>query len=413
MTGMRALQPSDFRSDGMSRRGRTAVLLLVVFFLAFPGLWLPLAIITMPLWLRVINQYRFAWTIVVSLMTMLASGLVLLSISEGEHDPVATKSTLVLVVRAGLIFAVLLWARKSLGARWTAIAYCSGALGVALIQHFPNFDALTIKYFYAWPLMVILIAWQGGRRNIVIWMLANFAFIMVALQAEYRSALAFWALAMLLIVIQRMFNRHPSSNRRAGAFAVTIVAAATVLLTTYFLLERVLVAGWLGEDLQRKTLEQVREYGSLLAGGRVEAPLAWNLLTAHPSGFGPGFIPTSREYGAAVSSAVLESNRYYVDGYMFAGQIKLHSFWGDLWVNFGVVGLLVAFLLGIIVSAQLWRQMQQRTTNVLVIFLGVWVVWNLCFSPIYSNLVEELAMFAIILESRQIAVGTKSMRTTL
>jgi hypothetical protein len=89
-----------------------------------------------------------------------------------------------------------------------------------------------------------------------------------------------------------------------------------------------------------------------------------------------------------------------VNNYMFNNRIELHSVGADLWVYFGLAGLLLAVLMGIAAVRMLLDRILGESRNPAVIFLSLGALWDLLFSPFASN-------FAAVATAVAVAIGAE------
>ena len=178
-----------------------------------------------------------------------------------------------------------------------------------------------------------------------------------------------------------------------------------VAAATYFLATSLLVNGYLGTDAQVRTVEQIQTSGSLLLGGRPELAATIALMEHHPSGYGVGVIPTPNDILIAKSGLAginYAPNNGYVERYMFGGQFELHSVIGDIWARWGLVGLAFLALITFAVLRSLVEAVSGGHGDVVTIFVCVWTVWNLAFSPfVVSAPIMLLAVGLGLAQSRR------------
>lgn len=380
-----------------------AVAVLLVIASAVSNLSVIVALVLYPVLIRNAARYRFGLVFQTLLTASVISGIALLLLNPagGDHSGGVATDVLALGVRAIFVFSVALWARSVIGIRWTAVSYAGATLAIALYDHFPAQDEVTWKYYYSWPLIILILALLDRWRSSLALIAGLAAIILVSSAAAYRSLLALGVVAALLLVLQPRLRRwlvaRDGVSLRYVRPILSIAAIAGLVFFAASLIEQISLSGFLGPAAQIKTAEQINNYGSLIAGGRTEIPVALNLMSRNPIGFGPGYLPTSEDYSAGVYSSLYTFNRGYADEYLFGGQIKLHSFWGDLWVNFGLIGLALAVLLGVVVVLSLMHALRGTQPRLLILLMCVWSGWNVLFSPIYSNYLESMLMLALII----------------
>jgi hypothetical protein len=155
--------------------------------------------------------------------------------------------------------------------------------------------------------------------------------------------------------------------------------------------------GALGRATQVRT-EQRADWGTaLIFAGRPEGAATLALVKDRPMGFGPGVTPSSSELDnakSALASFGVDPTSNYVNQYMFGGHVEVHSIVGDMWADFGIVGLLAAAYLllwivrGAIPAAYLG--------NPLLTFLAISALWDAAFSPLPATLMKTVLAFAVL-----------------
>lgn len=383
-----------------------AALLSATMPFGAPGELLALAIIFV--WLAEVRHYRFAVPLIFSLALCVFSGIVLHALNPGggTFDQSGFLSDSLLPVHALLAFAGLLWARSVIGIRHVALIYGTVSVAHAFITNPAAADSADWKFHYAWPLVIVIMA-VFDRRGTWPLIACTFSLIAVALLAEWRGLIAFIAIGLIILLLKPALMRLVSEERRRinVGLAITLTAAAAAgVILIYSVLEQALLSGLLGAEAQLKTVAQIHQYGSLAAGARTETPMTVNLMLYNPFGFGPGYVPSQSEYAASVYAAVQEASRSYLDTYTFNGHIKLHSFWGDLWVNFGLMGLLTAALMMVVSIIGVVVAARARDHVFMLIMFGVIAAWHVLFSPIYSNL-QDVAFIAALIVPIRTAAG--------
>lgn len=364
------------------------------------------AVLIAPFWVRLARQYWGIRTLLISLLASGAFGFLLTwaNPAGGSYSPVIAGEVYQLLFFAIVTIGSLLWSRSKIGAASTAVVYALSTLTKALVMYWPAMDANTWKYNYSWPVVILVLAIASWSSSRVVQSLGVAVAVAVSFTAEYRSLAAIVIVALLLFLLRPLFRRlMAAENARRPAVRVSLSIAAIVALVAglYQVLESALLDGVFGAALQVKTQEQILYYGSLLGGGRVEAPITMNLMAVSPFGFGPGYVPTSREYTeGAYAQIIYAGQEPYLQQYTFFERIKLHSFWGDFWVNFGPVGLVTVGVMIVIVAVSLFAAVTSVRTSIVVVALAVWTFWDVLYSPIYSNLLYACLAIAVIVPLR-------------
>lgn len=393
-------------------RGLLAALAVVALPFGTAGMMLVLALV--PLWFNAVRSVRFGRSLQLLLLACVPAGAALAALNPagGTFDFDTAVANALLPVRAAIIFSVLVWARSILGVRLIVLIYGCASLAGMLLEHLPDLSATTIKYFYSWPLALVILAVLHGRNSRIGILATSAAIAILATVGEYRSLLAFVTVAAALCLLHPVLHRwllprDPHGRVKLWPVAIAVSGVGIAVWLVYGLAEQVLLSGALGTSIQLKTLEQIQNYGSLIGGGRTEAPITLGLITDNPLGYGPGFIPTSHEYSAGAYDAVMRDDSAYLNAYVFGGHIRLHSFWGDLWVNFGIVGLITVAAMLALLASGLLASLRSPMPDMMPMVLIVWGTWNVIFSPIYSNLMDFALIAAAVGSS--VAVARKPL----
>jgi hypothetical protein len=90
----------------------------------------------------------------------------------------------------------------------------------------------------------------------------------------------------------------------------------------------------------------------------------------------------------------------YVDDYMFANRVELHSVVADWWVLFGPFGLLLGGLAIWAVGSGLIRRLDAGGISAAAALVAIVGLWDLAFSPIASNSSHVILAMALALQPR-------------
>ncbi|GAA4359772.1 hypothetical protein [Angustibacter luteus] len=349
---------------------------------------LPIELLLLPLWWPATRRAPAFAPLMWLVGVALASGFWLAVWNGSDHaythgGMIATTS-LVLSVFLGV--GVILWARTVLGLRWTGVAFAVGLL-MSAAQTASSGLAATNPWKFAWslPVTLLLLSLLAPVRSRLVQVLALGGLALSGVTNDARSFFGMCLFTAGLVIWQGLPAGQPGRLRRI----TPAVLLAGLLALVYWGGTKLLLDGALGSGLQERSQAQVLKSGSLLAGGRPEWTATWQLMHERPLGFGLGSVPTSSDIVVAKTglSKVLEDyDSGYVDKFMFGGAFKLHSVAADLWVNLGVLGLLLALVVAVILLGSLVRALADRTASAVVIFTTVVAVWFLAFGPIVSNL---------------------------
>jgi hypothetical protein len=384
---------------------------LLVLCLPLGAVGATTSLLAAPLWLGRRSDFRIAGGLQTILLMCVASGMALFVINPagGSFSRGSAVGDLSLIARAGLTLGALLWCRKVLDISRIALLFGFAGLAKALAQYPPTLDPTTWKYHYSWWLILIVLAILGrhGRTKTLV---ALALIAVIASISEYRALFAFLAITILFMCASSALRRWmgKSAEPRVGALMLLWTTLITVVVAVYVMLQNLFLRGVFGSDLQAKTQLQLDQYGSIISGGRVEPPITARLMQANPLGYGPGYVPNTNDYYDGVYEKVHSSNLTYLNDYIFGGHIKLHSFWGDLWVNAGPVGLATAGVMAAVVLSALSASAASQRPQLLVVFLATWGGWHICFSPIYSNLLDFSLIAAVIAVPRRHEITPKT-----
>lgn len=395
--------PAD---EGLERLLRTAMLgtlfLIGIRTTVGPGVTVGAAasILITPLWLPALRRYRGAWLLLAAAALAVLVGCWLTWIGSIERaysrsDAVADVATLI-----GLIASVgvILWSRQVFTTTRIAVTVGLGMLANIVM----NPGALTStnpwKFGYLVPVAVIVLALVGRGRRVAPQLLVSLALALSCVIGDARSYFG----SLVLVCVLLAWQGRPRVFTRSRAWGWTVAMFAATAFGVYQFGQALLVRGYLGDDAQARSVEQLRTSGSLILGGRPEMSAAWGLLRDQPQGYGVGVVPGSADIAVARNS-MFETLGYlpdsgYVENFMFGGRFELHSTLGDLWAHFGVGGLLLGAVIAFLVIRGAARRVVDRRASALLLFLTCWTLWNLLFSPLYSALPTLILVLGLTLE---------------
>jgi hypothetical protein len=184
---------------------------------------------------------------------------------------------------------------------------------------------------------------------------------------------------------------------------VFVLGALGVAAVLYYTLTTLIVSGALGTGLKQRSEAQLESGGSLLLGGRPEWTVTVRLLQERPWGFGWGVQPSAEDIELGrqgFASIHLLSQENYLYNYVFRGMFRLHSITADLWAAAGAAGLLLVGVMLWLIVTSLAEQVALRTATAVLVYLSVRSVWDIGFSPIYSNLPGVALTVAVALVAR-------------
>lgn len=342
-----------------------------------------LALVLLPLTLPSLASFRWAKLLVVALGACLAYGLVVSTWSSDTHIISSQARTQAVSLHVGIVASVILvlWARTLMPDGAIAIvmglgAFVSVGTGLTVVQDW--------KFGYAMPatLMALGAASLRGGRPTTLLVLCGLG--TVTLFADARSLFTTYVLTAGLLLWSTYRGERQGAGGRWPAVALVVLA----LFVVYKLADYVVLHGLLGPDAQRRSIEDAARSGSTLLGGRPELAVTYDLMRDHFSGYGLGVLPNTHDVAVgntALFHMGLQPTQNGFSEYMFGRQqFELHSVFGDLWADFGIVGLLVSGLLVVFVLWTLSSAIVGHQLSVLVLFLACYTGWNIVSSPLWS-----------------------------
>jgi len=359
------------------------------------------AVALLPLWLPVVRRYRGMTLLLALGVVGLASGALLAGWYSADHGfaphEAAARASAVLGMVGGV--GVLLWARGLLPVPVLATAFGLSMLLSGMAEA-PGSENLW-KFQLSAPLMVIALALAGRARRPAVSVVVLALLGLVNVTNDARSAFGFCAVAAVLVLWQQRRERGRPVHRGRRWLALPVVGALAA--TGYWLLTDLMLAGALGAEIQQRTATQIAQSGSLLLGGRPEWTATWALAHHHPLGFGLGTLPNDQDLlvakvGIAVTNIPTAAG--YVETYMLAGGVHLHSIVADLWASLGPAGVLLGLAAGVLLLLGIANQLGLRQASGLVCLLVPTALWGLLFGPMESNVDTLTLALGLLLLAR-------------
>jgi hypothetical protein len=364
-----------------------ASLVVLGYRLALPqGLLLGhvVALVLLPVWWGSVRRRRGGVSLMALGSAAAVAGLWLGAANAGDHVVASTSAVPMTVTLVGALLSVglFLWAHDVLRLDQAVLWYGIG-FALAFSPSSTLFASNPWKFGFAIPVTIIslALAHRLGRR----WELGTLAVLtVVAALNDFRSAFGLLLLATILLFAQMVLSR---SRRRISSVAV-VAGLAALGVAVFQLGQALIIDGYLGSETQARSVEQLRASGSLILGGRPELAATFALMREHPWGYGVGSVPTPEDIRVAkegMSSIGYQPDNGYVDRFMFGGNFELHSVFGNLWAQSGVVGLaLVALLLGLLVAGVV-RRLSDHTASGILLYAAAQSAWNVFFAPFFTS----------------------------
>lgn len=371
------------------------------------------ALLLLPVWLPALRKYQGYVGVFLVAVAALLSGFVLLFFNINNHQLDNSKLIInpVLLVGMMLTVGVVLWARTLMPNMAVGISYGVGMLlgvrGTADVHINPW------KFGYSLPVIVLVLCMaslmgaRGSRKARWPELVSLMILAVYSALNDSRSLFAMLSLTAVLVLWQKM----PRGRSRKKALTTTVLAGTAALLVIYEIGSNLLVGGFLGVAAQQRSIAQIESAGFLLLGGRPELAASAALFRWNPFGFGVGIVPSLEDIAVAKTGMLAinyEPNNGYVERYMFGSQFELHSVAGDLWVYFGLIGLLLAGMMGWRLIHWILNSIVARNGSAVVLFLSIITLWNIMFSPLYSSVtIMGLALGMAALIKMESKMGTQ------
>ncbi|MEU6138433.1 hypothetical protein [Nocardioides sp. NPDC047086] len=343
-----------------------------------------------PVWIREASRYRGAALGGVLLLACLFSAVALATWRSATHPPTeaGVLFELVPVVSAAMCAGALLWGQRVLSPGIVVCLYALGSFMTATMGS--RFAEDPWRFGFSMPTTMLLLGAcmlirRRPRKRLLADMVALGALTAVTALSGARSMSAFLIMTAVLL----LWQHRPRTAKRTTSALLSLVLVGALGLGIYRAVEGAALDGYLGQSAQQRTEEQTQAAGSLILGGRPEIGAAVALMLHEPLGYGAGVMATSTDMQVAkqgMSRLGYDPDNGYVEHYMFGTRIEVHSLIGDLWIWFGLAGLVLAGWLLWLATSYLGRSMAHRTGAALGIFLALQLGWNLFFGPIMSSL---------------------------
>ena len=351
-----------------------------------------LILVLAPLWVPALRRYTGGiWIAVVAGIATVAS-IWLTIYSSADHATTMnnTVADTILITGSAAAIGVLFWARELLPTWLIGSVYGVGML-VDVVTHQAVLgynqgsggEINVWKFAVAVPLAVLCLslAIRSGRRWVEVVVLLGLA--AVSAKFDSRSYFAEFVIAALLLAWQSL----PIGGRRNSAARI-VIFFGIVVAAMYNIGTSLILGGALGSATQARSLQQVQQAGSIIAGGRPEMGATAALFLSRPFGFGGGVIANNADVDVAKNGMAqlnYDPQNGYVENFLFGDKIELHSMLGDLWSYAGFAGIAFGVLVGVLVTVVIGRGLAARAMSGLLIFVVVQTYWNLLFNPLLAD----------------------------
>ena len=364
------------------------------------------ALLLLPVTIGVARRFRGMGLIFALSVASAAFGLLLtwFAASHGMADHSRAIVQTARVLGFGLGALALLWSRTVLGSRRVIMVYAIGFYCSLLLVGVQAYEVWKFSLSVPTTLLVLSLPGVYGKAR-------REAVALVALGAFSAFNDARSAAAMMLIAAALVISQGRRAETRRTRTGLVLVRIALVAIGGYYLVQAALIGGDLGAEAQMRTEQQIASSGSLLVGGRPEMGATFALVQHQPVGYGAGTLVTPANIliaKAGMEKLGVDPNNGYVEDYMFGDGIEVHSLLGDLWLLFGIPGMLLALaVLGYVILGMA-RSLGQRLASGAMLFLTVRLVWDFAFSPFPSAMDTLMLVVAVALPA--VAAGARTKR---
>jgi hypothetical protein len=169
--------------------------------------------------------------------------------------------------------------------------------------------------------------------------------------------------------------------------------------------QALIIGGYFGAQTRARSLRQLDTAGSLILGGRPEIAGTLALMRDRVWGLGAGTMANHHDITVAktgMAAISYDPNNGYVDNYMFGNGFSLHSITGDLWADFGIVGLLLSLLIFALVLRSVGQAVANRVASGLLLYTSFLTLWNIVFSPWWSAIPILMLTLALTVVAREL-----------
>lgn len=357
------------------------------------------ALATIPVWFPVARRYAGArWVLGLGALAVPA-GLLLTLLSSVDHAVSRTAAIESISVLLGVLagFGFLLWARTCLGDRLLTTLYGFGLL-LALAHPGPLYASNPWKFGFSVPVTIIVLGLLH-RSSKLTQLMALAALVAISAVTDSRSNFGILLLTAALLVWQL----RPWQGTRRGSGLRALFGLGVVAAVIYNLGQALILSGFLGSETRDRSLRQLDASGSLILGGRPELTATMALMRDHLVGYGSGVLPSYHDVTVAKTGMTqinYDPDNGYVDNFMFGNGFSLHSMFGDLWADFGLVGLALCLVMLVLVIRRIGSASAQGVGSGVLLFVSFKTLWNIAFSPLWSAVPVLMLTLALVVVER-------------
>ena len=353
------------------------------------------AILILPVTFGVARRYRGMSLILTLCVASAGFGMLLTWFADeqglADHSRLIVQTARVLGLGLGAL--AMLWARTIIGTRRLVLVYAIGFYGSLAVNGLQPFEVW--KFSLSVPTTLLLLSLPAVYGKV-----RREAAVLTALAAFSALNDARSAAAMMLIAAALVISQGRRARRRRTRTALVFFRLALIAIGGYYLVQAAILGGDLGEDAQMRTQQQIATSGSVLVGGRPEMGATFDLVEHQPLGYGSGTLVSPNNVLIAkggMEKLGYNPNNNYVEVYMVGTGIEGHAREGDLWLLFGIPGMLLGLaILGYVIYG-MTRALAMRVATGVLLFLSVRLCWDFAFSPFPSAMDTLMLVIAIAL----------------
>lgn len=354
-----------------------------------------------PVWLPYIRRYTNCAALLVLGGMSAISGVILTFLFADDHRiglGTMFDNTVLLV---GLLtsFGFLLWARNRLG-QGLVITLFGVGLVLGVNHNDPLYSSGAWKFGYATGVTVLLLGIAHLVRSRAIELLTVITLMVASALTDSRSAFG----TLMLVAAFLAWQMRPMQTNRVGSAFRGVLGLTLAAVAAYFVGQALILNGYLGRVTQQRSLQQINDSGSLIAGGRPEIAATVALMRDNIWGYGSGTRINHHDLLVAktgMASIGYDPHNGYVERFMFGTTYEVHSVLGDLWTRFGLVGLAFG-LLGLFVTLR-WvgRSVTTSMASAALLFLVLRSLWNFFFAPWYYSMGTLALTLALVVMTKE------------
>ena len=322
--------------------------------------------------------------VIVALLAISIVNLILADVSSQDNFEIYYKTWIRFIIIPVTLLSVSLLVRKGyLNIRYVFLFGIAG-LAIAVITKAEYISRLDVWKFNiaAWLIAGCLAGLP--RRSTILTSCVLLGFAILNAYFGYRTMLLLCALCGVSILAVGPLGQLRISPRARATLLLTLLAVAGVIGGLIY--NYAASSGALGASVQGKHLAQVNAYGGFFLASRPEALVAVKAALKHPI-TGQGSNPRDSVITGEYIHQVMAAGQYYVANFYDRERVPIHSLIFDAWIRSGIFGGAAWLtIMWISIRYVLAGISDRKLMDPLGIFLAMFMVWNILFSPMSSQL---------------------------